>query len=435
MYLSVKGLLAMATGAVLLLSCVDPEDLTLRGTVDIIVVDGTITNLPEPQVIRLNRSHADPLTGQFGVLPITKAIVQVIVDSALVIDCHETVDGSYQLPADFKGQVGHAYQLQFTLSNGTHYSSSQQLMPAVPPIDKLTLHFNPTSLPVGLLQDNFRAGFDVYIDTRDPPSQRNYYRWDWNLYEKQDWCQSCTNGYYMPNKLSLVSSYPNILVYQAQPDLLEDCFAAPANELFGGAHETTPLFSYDYVCRTQCWDIIHNSTINLFTDVYSNGSLIANRNVAQLPYYTQNPALVEVRQSCLTADAYHYFSLLQQTQNTGGLTDTPPTALIGNVRNMTNEQENVIGYFTTEATTTLRYFFKKNDIPIFPYGGLVYDPIKMTFDAVPGEQQLFFAFHRKLPQPEPSLNFTILGGSSRPPTALCAPSDNRTPFKPEGWQN
>lgn len=44
----------------LLLSCVDPEDLNLPGKVDIIVVDGTVTNLAEPQTIRLNRSKADP---------------------------------------------------------------------------------------------------------------------------------------------------------------------------------------------------------------------------------------------------------------------------------------------------------------------------------------------------------------------------------------
>src|SRR5919199_1175052 len=84
------------------LACVDPEDIILKGTVDVIVVDGTITNLAEPQVIRLNRSRADPLTGRFGVLPITKANVEVVVDSVEVITCHETIDGSYQLPSDFR---------------------------------------------------------------------------------------------------------------------------------------------------------------------------------------------------------------------------------------------------------------------------------------------------------------------------------------------
>lgn len=79
----------------LLTSCVDPESIILRGTVDIIVVDGTITNVGEPQIIRLNRSKADPATGRFGTTPITKATVDVVVDSAEVVICHETVDGNY----------------------------------------------------------------------------------------------------------------------------------------------------------------------------------------------------------------------------------------------------------------------------------------------------------------------------------------------------
>ena len=53
---------------ILTFACVDPEDLTLVGTVDVIVVDGTINNLAEPQIIRLNRSKADPLTGRFGTM-------------------------------------------------------------------------------------------------------------------------------------------------------------------------------------------------------------------------------------------------------------------------------------------------------------------------------------------------------------------------------
>ena len=82
----------------LLTSCVDPFDQTLHGTVNVVVVDGTITNLPEPQIIRLNRSRADLVTGLPDSLPITKATVEVVVDSVKVIAANETVDGTYQCP-------------------------------------------------------------------------------------------------------------------------------------------------------------------------------------------------------------------------------------------------------------------------------------------------------------------------------------------------
>ena len=130
----------------LLTSCVDPLDLSSRGTVNVVVVDGTITNLIEPQIIRLNRSKADPLTGRFGTRPITKATVEVVADSTQIIYAHETVDGAYQLPNDFRGQIGHSYQLQFYLLDGTEYRSSPQIMQAVPPIARVYARFNGKSL-------------------------------------------------------------------------------------------------------------------------------------------------------------------------------------------------------------------------------------------------------------------------------------------------
>ncbi|WP_317166035.1 DUF4249 domain-containing protein [Spirosoma arboris] len=422
--------------AVVAVACVDPEELLLRGTVDVIVIDGTITNLAEPQIIRLNRSRADPLTGRFGVLPLTKISVQVVVDSAEVINCHETVDGSYQLPSDFKGQVGHAYQLRFTLENGGTYVSTQQIMPAVPPIAKVSAQFNLTSLPPNLL-GGFTKGYDLLIDMQDPVAQRNYYRWDWNLYEMQDWCKSCTQGYYMTNKLTLVSSYPAPLVYRAEPDLLEDCFDVPSSVLSTGTFSSPSYFVLDYPCRTQCWEIIHSYALNLFNDQYVNGGQILSRNIGQVPFYTHNPALIEIRQASLTSDAYRFLTLFQQqTQNTGGLADTPPAALVGNVHNVANAQEKVVGYFTAGAVSSIRYWLDKKDASGIPLGG-VDDEGKI----VPGDKELFFALNRRLPKPEPqtsveySIGFAIVGGGSRPPSALCVPSDTKTPLKPDGWRN
>ncbi|WP_332369267.1 DUF4249 domain-containing protein [Spirosoma telluris] len=312
------------------LACVDPEDILLRGTNDILVVDGTITNLAEPQIIRLNRSQADRLTGRFGTIPITKATVEVVVDSAQVVPCHETVDGSYQLPADFKGQIGHAYQLRFMLSDGSRYASSQQVIQAAPPINKTSATFNLNSLSQATaLGGYYRAGHDFFIDFQDPADQHNYYRWDWNLYEKQDWCRSCHQGAYAVNNIlpHVYKNGPYGQYYVSGDSLYEDCFIPVpmlAYEPGQPVVVTKPLYIYDYVCRTQCWEIIHNYEINVFDDQYSNGGVILARQVAQIPYYTHEPCLVELRQNSLTVDAYRYFKLVQdQTQKTGGLADTP----------------------------------------------------------------------------------------------------------------
>jgi hypothetical protein len=120
--------------AFLVVACVDPQDMVLSGRVDVIVVDGTIISLAEPQVIRLNRSKSDPLTGLPGSTPLTGAKVEVLVDSLQVVSFSEADAGHYQAPDGFVGQIGHHYQLQFTLPHGTRYSSTQEIMPAIPPM-------------------------------------------------------------------------------------------------------------------------------------------------------------------------------------------------------------------------------------------------------------------------------------------------------------
>ncbi|MBC3785686.1 DUF4249 domain-containing protein [Spirosoma utsteinense] len=403
------------------LGCVDPIEQTLAGTVDVIVVDGTLTNRAEPQQIILNRSRADPLSGRFGVLPITKATVEILVDSAQVISCLESVDGTYRLPSDFKGLVDHAYQLRFTLSDGTRYASSTQIMPEVPPIERLSVAFNATSLPPGLYSFGFRAGYDVLLSTRDPATQRNYYRWDWKLIEKQHWCKSCYKSVYLD---SLQEQYLQNGQLVTTRKAVEACVESTVNPLDRDYYN-------DYHCRTPCWEIITNSTINLFDDQLSNGGALANRNVGQVPLLTRQPALLEVRQLSLTREAYQFYQRLQQqTQNTGGIADTPPSAPVGNLHNMANREEVVVGFFTASAVSTARQWLDKTDATRLPYGS--YDEAGQI---VQFDDELFYSLIRRVPVLGQSATPFAPGAPPRLITAPCLAGTNRTPIKPEGWQN
>ena len=419
---------------ILLTACVDPLDLTLIDTLDILVVDGTITNSPEPQVIRLNRSKSDPLTGRSGFTPITKASVDVLVDSVQRIACHETVDGSYQLPADFRGQVGHAYQLQFTLPDGTQYASTQQIMQPVPAIGRVSAKFNSTSLPVEQqLSGGYRSGHDLFIDWKDPANQRNYYRWEWKLYEKQSWCRSCQQGIYAVNAIP-PHAYKDKTFYVSSNEPYENCFV-PVNYIEAAQPPFYyNFFVYDYPCRTQCWEIIYSSSLNTFDDQYSNGSQLSGRKVAQIPYYDSTAALVEIRQLSLPQSAYTYFSRFQnQTQNVGGLADSPPSAPVGNIQNTTNRRESIVGYFTASAVSAVRYWLDRTDVVGLPYGQT--DPAGPS--TLPGSE-LFYSLMLRQPIPEPIYPYPpirVWGGPPRPVTAICVASDSRTPFKPDGWQD
>ena len=438
-------LLVYGIALILPFACIDLDDSVLQSTTDILVVEGTITNLPEPQIIKLSRAHPDRLTGQFSTVPVTQARIDVLVDSSQIIACHETVDGSYQLPSDFKGQIGHAYQLRFTLTDGTSYTSTQQVMPAVAPIDKVSARFNPVSLSTQQL-NGYTAAHDLFIDSQDPADQHNYYRWEWKLWERQYWCHSCRQGVYAPYKV-LPDVYKDRDYFVTGNEPYEDCFSPRAGKAGEEAPEVPKEdWIYDYQCRTACWRIIYGYDILVFDDKFSNGGLISQQKVAQIPFYDYEAGLVDIRQLSLTADAYRYYKLFQeQTQHTGGLADSPPTALGGNVHQVGHNQGNVVGYFSASAVSLVHYWLDRKDTK----GTLAYgatgpvDTLHPKGTYATGGDGLFFAFNSRQPNLEPSPPYLgerakakvrLWPNADRPPLAPCLQSDNQTPFKPEGWR-
>ncbi|HEV7348688.1 DUF4249 domain-containing protein [Telluribacter sp.] len=411
-----KTLFPILSFILLLSGCVDSYDPQLPGNLDVVIVDGTINNLPEQQVIRLNRSKSDPINGRPGFMALTKAKVQVVVDSAQVIEAHETYDGVYYLPSDFRGQTGHAYQLRFTLSDGSTYQSTQQIMPDVPPIGKVRVEFNPTSLSPPLI-DGYRAAHDFYIDTQDPEGQPNYYKWDWKLWEKQEWCRTCYQGIYSIDTVLVNYSPTGTLSYITGNQLFEDCFY-PTSNYFSGS--VLPDWVYDYKCRTKCWAIFASVELNLFADGFTDGAMISNRKIARIPFHQRTGGLVELRQSSLTPSAYRFYKDFQeQTQNSGGVADPPPTASIGNVQNVANSTELVIGFFTASGVASVRHWLDRKDARGVPLG-------------------LFMALKGREPNPEPESPIVYLFDTksrSRPYTAVCVDSEKQTSYMPQGWRN
>ncbi|WP_460981129.1 DUF4249 domain-containing protein [Spirosoma fluminis] len=371
-----------------LLTCVDPVESTFNSSLNVLIVDGTITDQAETQVIRLNRSQSDLLTGRFGYVPVTKANVQIVVDSLDVVKATETTDGRYQLPADFKGRSGHIYQLRFTLSDGTQYESTPELLLPVAPIGQVRALFNPTSLrATERLNNSYSAAHDFYVDFADPADQPNYYRWEWIDWERQPWCRSCDQGLYQ--------------VRDTQGNLLEDCVNNTLNASFP---------DYDYNCRTACWEIIYSNNLVLFSDQFSNGNPVKGLLVGRVPLYSKEHSLVEIRQSSLTKQAYDYLQRLNdQTQKTGGVAAGQPALLVGNVQNVAQRNEPVVGFFTVSGVSSVRYWLTRSD----------------ATGTAPG---LFQALNGHDPINEPA-------SGNRPPLAVCVASDSRTPNRPAGWRD
>lgn len=360
-------------------SCVEPFNLNLKSDLKILTVDATLTDTADEQVITLTETVNS--NGSAYSLPLLKATAEILVNGTEKISFIEKGLGVYALPSTFKLKAGTTYKLFFSKADGTKYESGDDKVATVPEIIRVHDEFNIKGIEKGV--NTFDPANFIYLDTQDPANDKNNYLWSWRLWEKQSVCATCYNGRYF------LSPTPA---------------RCREERAFTGQN-------FDYFCPGDCWEILYNKDLNVFSDIYSNGNPITNRLIAKIPLYNIKGALIEIKQQSISPDAYRYFKLLaDQVQNNGSLVDTPPAAIIGNIKNVNNPEEAIAGYFMVTSVRTVRYWIDRKDAL-----GKNINPIGLLDHPL---------------NPEPQGNDT-----TRPPFAQCISGLNRTPNKPNGWGN
>ncbi len=384
------------------ISCVEPFSVKFGTSKSYLVVDGVLTDLEGPQFITLARTNPDVKnesseftqtiwTKGTSTLPLTKAIVKVIVNGSQTYNLTETEPGIYRMPLSFRGKVGDEYALNFVTEQGITYESAAEKMLPVPPVKKGYDVFNPKGIQQQspFYGDNIPSN-DVFIDFDDPAGEKNFYRWQWTLWEIQKMCATCNQGKYY--------------LFEDETGINGDCYkdlTLPYNNI------------YDYVCEDLCWGIFYSSDINIFADTYTNGQGQKDKLVAQIPLLQSNPCLVSIQQNSLTPGAYRFLKLIQdQAVNSGTLADTPPAPIQGNVLNKNDKNELVIGFFTASSVAEYRTMLWRKNIK----NAAVLN-------------QLFKTIHNRDPILEEN-------SGERPyiPLAICKSSSARTPFLPKDWK-
>lgn len=381
---------------VCLSTCVSTFDPTLNPNAVLLVVEGTLTDQPVAQAITLSRSTSSKDSSNRT--PVSKAQVQVIVNGMTTLTFAETQPGRYESrPDQFRGRVGDRYRLRFQTAEGIRYESSEETMVAVPPIQRVYDQYNANG-PATIASELAAPSNDVFVDFQDPVGERNFYLWRTRLYEQQEWCESCQQGRYFLADIGPIGTGPIQVI---------GCVLDPTLGKYN---------FFDYVCRGPCWDIFYSTRVNVFADVYANGRQQIGRLVAQVPIVQKESALLDVEQLSLTVGAYRYYKLFEeQTQNTGTLVDTPPAPTVGNVHNLSDPNENVVGYFTASSVSITHYWLDRKNIPLGNYRGL------------------FYAQKRRYPNIELSRGNPPEYGKGVP-SAICIPSPTRTNVQPEGWR-
>jgi hypothetical protein len=287
------------------LSCIDPYKVTVQATQSYLIVEGTITDLDEPQTISIFETSetANYKSSEFtatitpkssDIIPVSKAKVSVVENGQKTYELFETQAGYYTTPLNFVGSIGSSYKLIIEKNDGKRYESTEEKMASVPEIGTLYDKYNPKGIKDNKSSTGNIATNDIYIDYIDPASERNFYRWKWTSYELQNICASCKQGFYERTGNTAT----------ADGKCIQDI--------------KLPGFNYyDYFCEALCWDIFQGKQIDIFSDVYTDGQTQYDKVVAQIPVYQSNPCLVVVQQMSLSANAFRYLKLIRKYRNFG----------------------------------------------------------------------------------------------------------------------
>ena len=358
-------------------SCIDDyKATTLPYSTSVLVVEGFITNQTQADTLLISFSKA--VENNTEISPVTGCVASIITDDGASFSLKEATGGKYYTPSTLRGKIGKSYQLKFITPNGNSYESSMDKMNTTPPIVKVYDTFEPKAV-ANVKGTLYKSANQVYIDVQDPANEVNFYLWRYLHFEKVPYCITCETGILLNDGVTCQKVAPRF-------------------------NQQAP--TYDYQCAGDCWDIIWGNSLNVFSDINSNGNIIKGRQVANIPFYTTaSGAVVEIQQYGISADGYRFFKLLsQQGQSTGSLTDTPPAAIVGNIKNVNNNLEPVVGFFGAAAVRKVQYYLDRANAT-------------GPTDRILGHE----------PNLEP---YTPSG---RPPFAKCLLSTIRTPTRPDGW--
>ena len=309
----------------MLFSC--REELFIDDIVNekLLVVDGYISNSAGPFVINLSYSS---LTSSPKKNPVTNCSVTIKDNNGNIDELEETGKGSYITKTGFHGIIGKEYQLVIKTLEGKEYKSDFQEIKDIVEIDSVyaqLAYIHDTDLPYDL------PGYQFYIDTKVAPNNNNYFLW--NMVE--------TYEYDIDNNLKYIETRFGELIYSnPRYDSLRTCWK-------------TNSVNYFYTGKTT----------NLSIPVISEKPLhfVSTDSKKLSKRYS-----VIVNQLRIDKQAYNYFRNIEnQMSDNNFLSTTQPFNIQGNVKNVSNPSEKVLGYFTVASVSSKRMFINRPIVPFY----------------------------------------------------------------------
>ncbi len=279
-----------------------------------LVVDGYIrTN--GPSTFRLSRT-----LGLTASQPQAESQAKVLIqdDAGTEYPLSERPAGTYTLSQRQPLDSTRRYQLRIVTSGGKEYQSDLVPVQLTPPID--TISWRATG-----------EGVQLYVSAHGAPGRpTTYYRWDY----QETW--------------RYTSAFYSHLFY----DKASNSLVQRNGDIYN------------------CWSTVGSSTINLGSTAALSQDVLSQQPLVLIP---NKSAKLRIRYSIMvlqygqTADEYKYWETLKKnTENIGSLYDALPTQLTGNLHNLADPAEPVLGYVGAHSVRAHRIFIDRSELPLPP---------------------------------------------------------------------
>jgi hypothetical protein len=286
-----------------------------------LVVEGVINTGADSTIINLSRTV--PLSGANTKNPQTHAIITVENDQNGSFSLTETTPGKYVSPG-LNLDNTRKYRLRIRTPDNNQYLSDFVPVNITPPID---------SIGFNVVGNNLQ----IYANAHDSNNATIYYRWDFS----ETW------RFHTEYSSAFATDGVNIVLRDPATQNIFFCFTGDvsSNIILG----STAALAHD---------VVYQAPITL---IASTSEKIELRYSILLHQYALSP------------EAYSFWqNLKKNTENLGTIFDAQPSAPAGNIHNVANPAEIVIGYVSACTIQSKRVFIDRSQLPLtfittYPY--------------------------------------------------------------------
>jgi len=313
--MSFKNICLFAFIVVVFLGCVTPYYPNITKYENLLVVDGQLTNLKGPYIVKLTRT-AKVTGGKVAVgttstqteNQVIGAQIKIIDNTGLEVLLKEISNGVYStVDTTFRGVSGKGYKVQIKVNNDVYESDFETLKEPIP-IDRVYWEYKSNDF-------DGPKRIQLLLNTHDPANNTHYYGWEFN----ETWK-----------------------------------FKVPI--------EITPNPEWR-ICYQNGTSSIFNigTTINRNVDIVE-GHLLQTINENTNRLFIRYTLLA--RQYSFTEQTYKYLEDLNKLNlNQGTLFDPTPYSLVGNIKSLNDKNIPVVGYFVVAGATEKRIFIDRSELP------------------------------------------------------------------------